>query len=627
MRSVLALALAVLATPAYGEANTNAVGEALYRDRCAGCHERGVARTPDSAALRQMPVENIRSALTSGSMSAQGEALTTVQLDALTQFLTGAAATPEAPLPNFQCSGATDSLTDLSDPFSHPHWNGWGVDQAQHRFQPASMAQLAAEGVPKLKLKWSFGFPGVNRAYAQPAVVGGRLFVGSASGKVYSLDAKSGCIHWVFDADVRVRTAISIGKDARGWSAYFGDQRANAYSVDALSGKLLWKTHVDEHRTATITGAPAIYGTVLYVPVTSGEEVIGADPHYPCCSFRGSVAALDTSNGKLLWKGYTVPQEPKPIGKNQLGVTLWGPSGAGIWSSPTIDVKKRMIYVTTGDSYSDPPADTSDAFLAFRMDTGELAWSRQMTAGDAYTVACSYAAPGTSNCPKANGPDLDFGSSPILVDLPNGHRALIAGQKSGVVHAIDPDREGALLWQRRVGQGGTMGGVQWGSAVDEHNVFVAVSDVRTRPVPEGTAGAQSSVFGPNYQLDHKAGGGLYALNLETGEVAWHTPHPGCDDNPGCSPAQSAAVTAIPGVVFSGGLDGHLRAYSATTGEIVWDVDTKGEYRTVNGMTAHGGSLDGPGAVVVGGMVYVNSGYAFLGAIPGNVLLAFCVDGK
>jgi polyvinyl alcohol dehydrogenase (cytochrome) len=286
-----------------------------------------------------------------------------------------------------------------------------------------------------------------------------------------------------------------------------------------------------------------------------------------------------------------------------------------------------MIYATTGDSYSDPAADTSDAFVAFRLATGELAWSRQMTAGDAYTVACNSAAPGTRNCPQANGPDLDFGSSAMLVDLANGGRALIAGQKSGVVHAIDPDRQGAIIWQRRVGRGSALGGVQWGSAADAERVYVAVSDVKTRPVSEGEAGAQPSIAGLSFQLDPKVGGGLYALKLATGEEVWHTPHPGCNETPGCSPAQSAAVTAIPGVVFSGGLDGHLRAYAADNGNIVWDVDTKQDYRTVNGVAAHGGSLDGPGAVVVGGMVYVNSGYAFFGSTPGNVLLAFSVDGK
>lgn len=286
-----------------------------------------------------------------------------------------------------------------------------------------------------------------------------------------------------------------------------------------------------------------------------------------------------------------------------------------------------MVYVTTGDNYSDPPSATSDAFLAFEMDTGTLRWSRQLTQGDAFNVGCA-ADPGVeNNCPEAKGPDFDFGSSPILVEFAGGRRALVAGQKSGIVYAVDPDKKGEILWQKRVGKGSTVGGVEWGSAADGAKVYVAVSDAQMRPVSPGTPGQQDTVLGMPFQLDPKAGGGLFALKLDAGDMAWHTPHPGCNDKPGCSPAQSAAVTAIPGVIFSGGLDGHLRAYSAEDGHILWDVDTETDFKTVNGVKAHGGSLDGPGAVIVGGMLYVNSGYAFLGAAPGNVLLAFSVDGR
>jgi len=229
-----------------------------------------------------------------------------------------------------------------------------------------------------------------------------------------------------------------------------------------------------------------------------------------------------------------------------------------------------------------------------------------------------------TNCPAANGPDFDCGSSPILVDLGHGHRALVAGQKSGIVYALDPDRQGELLWQRRVGRGGSMGGVQWGSATDAKHVYVAVSDVTMHPVPSGTAGARDTAFGFAAQLDPKIGGGLFALKLETGEIAWQTPHPGCGEAPG------------PGAVRGGNRNprcdffrrvGRALASSAQNGHIVWDVDTVKDYKTANGVKAHGGALNGPGAVVVGGMLYVNSGYAFLGGAPGNVLLAFSVDGK
>ena len=617
------LASLLLAAPALAQSGGRAEGEAIYRTRCVGCHETGAPRASDLATLRTMSQDRVLEALRTGSMSTQAQGLSTAQLDDLSRFVAGADAVQNAEQPNGACREAT---APLADPLARAHWNGWGGDVSQQRFQPAVMAQLNAEDVPRLKLKWAFGFPGATRAQAQPTLMGGHVFVGSQSGRVYALDARTGCAHWVFDAGHSVRSAITIAASADGWSAYFGDQRGNAYAIDAVSGQRRWTTHVEAHGAAMISGAPAVNDGVLYVPVSSFEEVSGANPNYQCCSFRGSLVALDAATGRMLWQGYTIPQAPAPVRKNAGGVQLWGPSGASIWSSPSIDPQRRMIYATTGDSYSDPPADTSDAFIAYRMETGEIAWSRQMTAGDAYTVAC--AGGNSANCPEAKGPDLDFGSSPMLVNLPDGKRALIAGQKSGVVHAIDPDRQGAILWQRRVGRGGVLGGVQWGAAVDQDNVYVAVSDLSAHLAAQGTAGAQRGVFGErSFVLDPREGGGITALKLATGEVVWRTPHPGCGDVPGCSPAQSAAVTVIPGVVFSGGLDGHLRAYAASDGKIIWDVDTGQTYSTVNGVVAHGGSLDGPGAVIVDGMLYVNSGYANFGTAPGNVLLAFSVDGK
>jgi polyvinyl alcohol dehydrogenase (cytochrome) len=597
--------------------------ETLYRQRCAGCHDEGVSRAPARESLGQMSPENVRFALTSGKMLLQGTSLTQEQIIALSRFLTGKDAQPPLPAAAF-CDSHHVSFEGA---FARPHWNGWGVDLSQSRSQPAKMAQLPSGQLQKLKVKWAFGFPGDFRAYAQPAVLSGQLFVGSAGRKVYSLNADTGCIDWTFDADFPVRTAISVGQGQRGWAAYFGDQHANAYAVDAADGKLLWKVRPEEHPEAIITGTPTLADGKLYVPISSNEESVGANPTYPCCKFRGSISALDAVTGKILWKSYTISDEAKPVGKNKQGLQLWGPSGAAVWSSPTVDLKRHKIYVTTGNGYSDPPAKTSDAFLAFDADTGKLEWSRQITAGDASTIDCTLEPALRTNCPQSNGPDSDFGSSPILVELPHHRRALIAGDKSGVVSAVDPDHQGAILWQRRVGQGGTAGGVMWGAAADESHVYVAVSDVRMSVVSEGTAGARRSIFGPPRALDPKAGGGLFALRLDTGEITWHTPHPGCGEKPGCSPAQSAAVTLIPGAVFSGGLDGHLRAYSTDDGRIIWDIDTEQEYKTVNGVKANGGSLDGPGPVVVGGVLYVNSGYGFFGTAAGNVLLAFSVNGK
>ena len=512
----------------------------------------------------------------------------------------------------------------FANPLNEPHWNGWGVDPSQHRFQPADMARLSASDLPRLKLKWAFGFSGARRAVTQPTVFGGRVFVGSENGKVYSLDAKTGCTYWAFDAVRGVRSAIVIGRRGDGWAAYFGDRAANVYAVDALTGKALWTTKADEHPAAMITGSPTLAGGTLFIGVSSFEEVTGANPSYSCCTFRGSLVALDASSGKIAWKTFTIAEEAKPSGANRNGVQQLGPSGAAIWSAPTFDAATKRVYATTGDNYSDPPSGTSDAIVAFDAASGDLAWARQITPGDAFTVAC----PSGINCPKSHGPDFDFGSSAVLASLPGGKRVLLAGQKSGVVTAVDPDHGGAIVWQTRVGAGSALGGVQWGVAADESKVYVALSDPELRRVPAGTPGAQTLALNPSVALllDSKTGGGLSALRLDTGEQVWRTPHPGCGDVPGCSPAQSAAVTAIPGLVFSGGLDGHLRAYFADNGKIVWDVDTKGDYQTVNGVAAKGGSIDGGGAVIVDGVVYVGSGSGFVGSIPGNVLLAYSVDG-
>jgi len=591
----------ILTACAAAFAQTTATGEAVYKARCAQCHDQGVGRAPQLLALSLLTPEQVLASLTGGKMAEQGKALTSSESRSVAMFVTGG-----------KTFGASETARQgacavpapaFDKPFDGPYWNGWGVDLTNRRMQPAAMAKLSADQAPQLKLKWAFGFAGVGKANAQPTVVGGRIFAGSDSGMVYSLDAATGCIYWTFKADRAVRSAISIGPVGNKWAAYFGDQHGQAYAVDAATGALLWKVRVEEHPAAMITGAPKLYEGRLYVPVSSYEEVTGASATYECCKFRGSVVALDAATGSQVWKSYTIPEEPHPVRKNSKGTQLWGPSGAAVWSSPTIDTARHAIYVVTGDDYSDPPARTSDAFVAFDLATGKLLWWHQATAGDAFNLAC----PGKANCPEVHGPDFDFGCSPNLVNLPHGKRALISGQKSGIVTALDPDQQGELLWQMRVGVGGALGGVQWGNASDERYVYAAVSDhFATKNL--------------------NASGSISALDLLTGHRVWSVPAPVCQ-KPNCSNAQSAAVTLIPGVVFSGSLDGHLRAYAAADGKVIWDVDTATDYQTVNGVKAKGGSLDGPGPVVVGGMLYVNSGYGMFGEVPGNVLLAFSVDGK
>lgn len=603
-------------------------GATAFKENCAACHEGGGSnRAPAFIALKLMGPQRILRSMESGGMKVQAAALGPEERRAVAEFIAGRSLgqTPEPISPSTaQCAGAPRGL---ASPATALQWNGWGADLGNRRFQSADRAGLSAETAPRLKLKWAFGFPDAILTFAQPAVFGGRVFVGSQSGMVYALDARTGCIDWTFQASpAGVRTAISVaplpGSNPPRYAAYFGDLEAYVYGLDAAGGQVIWKQRVDENPVARVTGAPLLHDGRLYVPVSSIEEVVGSDPKYECCRFRGNLVALDAGNGRVLWKSFTVPSPPKPTRKNPLGTQLWGPSGASIWSSPTLDLQRKAVYVTTGDNYSEPTTETSDAILAFDMDSGKRLWSRQMTTGDSYTLACER--PDKVNCPESKGPDFDFGSSPILVSLPGGRRALIAGQKSGVAHAVDPDRQGDVLWQVRVGRGSTLGGIQWGPAADDEKVYVAVADATYQKGDINTA-----LAGGALALDPKAGGGLFALRTNTGEKVWHMPAPasGCAGKAQCSPSQSAAVTVIPGVVFSGSVDGHLRAYAAESGRILWDFDTAQEYPTVNGVKGRGGSIDGPGPVVAGGMLFVNSGYAIFGGMPGNVLLAFSVDGK
>lgn len=612
--------LAMLALPTFAAVD----GEAIYGQHCAACHEGNVPKAPRRAALQAMSAEALWFALTRGGMSQQAAALSAVDKNALIDYLAPAGSSDiPADSPIAYCKRTRPRRSIFG---SRGRWDGWGNGPSEWRFQSAHDTGLTVDQVPKLALKWAFAFPGVTKMAGEPAIEGGRLFIGSTGRKVYSLDARTGCIYWSFQTEYPVRTGMALGSAGHTHAVFFGDQGGYAYAIEASTGRALWTRRVEDYPDALITGTPVLAGGTLLVPVASNEDAYGALPTYPCCRFRGSVSALDAKSGQVLWKSYTIPQPPRPVRKNSAGTQMWAPSGAGVWTSPTVDAAYDRFYVTTANSNSAPAAKTADAFIAFDLHTGALLWSKQMTEGDAYTLACDLPGPYGANCPGPKGPDFDFASSAMLIPLANGKRALIAGQKSGMLHAIDPDAGGRLLWQQRVGHGGRVGGIQWGSATDGRSVYVALSDVQIRPVPPGTPGAQSAL-GTSLELAPDSGGGLFAFDVASGTLRWYTAHPGCHGKPGCSPAQSAAVTVIPGVVFSGGLDGHLRAYDSRNGRIIWDVDTERNYETVDGVPGRGGSLDGPGAVVVGGMLYVDSGYAYLGSAPGNVLLAFSVDGK
>jgi polyvinyl alcohol dehydrogenase (cytochrome) len=582
-------------------------GAAVFKQSCASCHTASPAdsRTPSENALRALAPDAILTALTTGPMRIQGASLTDAQRRAVWAFLgrtAVCAATASGP--------ACTTVPAVSDPEAGAYWNGWGAGIRNTRFQPAERARLAAADVPRLTLKWAFGFPDAQSARTQPTFAGFRLLVGGDNREVYSLDPRSGCSHWTFRTQAPVRAAVSVGQYSGAGStgpfaAFIADTAANVYAVDLLTGKQLWTRRVDEHPAAAVTGAPTLYLGRLYVPVSGiGEEIQASNLKYECCTFRGSVVALNAGTGNVLWKTYTIADPPRPRAKNSAGTQLYGPSGGAVWNAPTVDVTRGALYVGTGNGYSEPAQPYTSAVLALDLRTGAIKWAFQPVKGDVWILGCPSQAAG-SNCPAQVGPDFDFASSPILATAPGGRELVIAGQKSGVAYALDPDRQGQIVWQYRAGKGAMSGGIQWGSAVDGQNAYFAVSD---------------SAAGP------EQAGGLHAVRLTDGQRVWYTPppKPACGAvGPQCHGAQSAAITAMPGIVFSGSADGVMRAFATDTGRIVWEFNTNREFPTVNGVKAAGGTIDAAGPVVVNGMLFFNSGY-FLGR-PGNVLLAFGLD--
>jgi polyvinyl alcohol dehydrogenase (cytochrome) len=582
-------------------------GPGVFQRACASCHVNPAAdsRAPSPAALAQFAPDAIVNALTNGSMRIQGEQLSDVDRRDVAEFLTGRAVGTSSEAPAGLCASASP----MSNPAAGSSWNGWGAGVANTRFQPANRGGLTAADVPKLTLKWAFGFPGVLAARAQPTVTGGRLFAASETGTVYALDARTGCTYWTFRAQAAVRSAPNVGpyKTASGatrYAVYFGDSRANAYAVDADTGQQIWMRKTDDHPGAVVTGAPTLYNGRLYVPVAGiGEEGQGGRPGYECCTFRGSLSALDASTGAVVWKTFSIAEEPKPRARTNDGVQTWGPAGGGIWAAPTIDSRRNAIYIATGNGYADPPQRTTDAVIALDLKTGKTKWVNQLLPGDVWMMGCRPENPDNPKCPAKQGPDYDFSASPLLTKSPRGRDLIVLPQKSGMAYALDPDKDGALVWQYRIGQGSGLGG-QWGAATDGQNAYFGVADFLTQNP-----------------------GGMHAVNLDTGQRVWYTPPQPklCAAVERCSGAQGAAVTVIPGAVLATSHDGGLRAYATKDGSIIWQFDTNRDFDTVNGVKAKGGSMDGPGPVVVGGMVYVNSGYGGLVGRPGNVLLAFGVE--
>jgi polyvinyl alcohol dehydrogenase (cytochrome) len=567
-------------------------GTAVFISRCIQCHDANSdSHAPLPEALGNRRWQDILKALETGSMKAIAAPLSAADKMAVARYLGKAGPTVLPEMKGF-CGAEVKPKTDGSS------WNGWGVDEKNTRFQPSKAAGLTAEQVPGLQLKWAFGFPNTVTAYSQPTVAGGRVYTGSNDGTVYALDAQSGCLYWMYQAKAMVRDAVVIGPGPR---AYFGDLESNFYALDANTGKLVWQKKLDDQAFTRITGTVKLQDGRLYVPIASQEENAGANPQYSCCTFRGNLVVVKASDGSIVWRTYTTP-EAKPTRKSAAGVQYYGPSGATIWSSPTLDLKRKLVYVAAGNGYSGPDIKTADAVIAMDMETGNIRWSQQ-TAPDMFNWGCAGRGGNTGNCPDNAGTDVDLGGSPILLDIGGGKQILVQGQKSAEVHGLDPDQNGKIIWSTRIGIGGAGGGIQWGIAAGDGLVFAGLG--------ESPRGAQAAA----------AKTGLFAIDPASGKIVWNepAPTPSCAGQRGCSVSQKSPPSAIPGVVFSPSMDGHLRAHDTKTGRIIWDFDTARDFPTVNGIPARGGSMAATGATVADGILYVNSGYS---GMRGNVLLAF-----
>jgi len=580
-------------------------GAALYQQHCEQCHGGTVSKAPQISLLQIMSASSVYRAMNSGVMQEQAKALTDTQRRAVAEHLTGQR------LDTAKTAQAAPTCTGEANQFdfdAQPDSEGWGVTRDNRRHFGSDITSLKGKDLSRLELKWAFAFPDAIRARSQPATAGGALYTGSQNGTVYALDQQSGCIRWTFSTVAEVRTGIVVapwqGKAANPL-LYFGDLVGNIYAVNAVTGELVWRDRPDDHPSLTLTAAPALYAGRLYVPMSALEVTAAADPNYACCTFRGGVAVYDAASGEKQWVGYTIDEEPKVVGKNASGTDRIAPSGAPIWGTPVIDAQRGVMYVGTGENYSSPANDTSDAIIALSLEDGHIVWKQQMTSGDAWNMGCETAE--KINCPPENGPDYDFGAATILATTSSGKEILLAGQKSGEVYGMDPDTGGKVLWRRKLGRGGIQGGVHFGMSVDGDTVFVPMSDFYGGPRWPGPAKP-----------------GMFAVDILSGETKWFSETKNvCKGREFCEPGLSAAASSISGAVVGGAMDGHLRAYDANTGKVIWDLDTAVPFATLDGGEASGGSFGGAsGPVFKDDMMFINSGYGIYFHMPGNVLLAY-----
>jgi polyvinyl alcohol dehydrogenase (cytochrome) len=584
-------------------------GRAVYERACGACHNNPEStRAPALATLRNMNRSTVAYAINIGYMKIQAKDLAAEDRQQLLDWLSLGQADSSAWLAGAMCSSKVASVSGTAKPIA----TTFGLGARNLRQQSAAQAGLKTADFAKLELAWAVGFPQTPTMRSQPVVVGDTIFIAATdAGRVYALDAQSGCVKWQYQSPAPLRSSLSYGDLAPNQPVIVaGDAVGAVVSIDARTGKQLWRSDIRLHESNRITGTPVIYQGQVFAPLSGVEISHSRDDHYECCQGQGAVIALDLKTGKTRWVGRTMDQATKQK-LNRAGAQLWGPSGAPIWSTPAIDAKRNVLYVGTGENNSLPATATSDAIIAFDLATGARKWVFQATEKDIWNYACR----GGANCDfgdQAVIRDHDFGGSVMITTRKDGHDLLVVGQKSGAVWALDPDRNGALVWSQKLGTGGANGGIHWGTATDGVRVFVPLNDRSASP--------EQPMGGP----------GLFALDLETGQLLWgrnaegdcggdrKQRFAGCASRLGYSPAP----LVVDGAVVQGSIDGILRVFDATTGATIWSYDTMRTFKTLNGVPGNGGSIDSAPYVAANGTLFAVSGYARFGESPGNVLLAF-----
>ncbi|GAB1263247.1 outer membrane protein assembly factor BamB family protein [Aurantivibrio infirmus] len=587
-------------------------GKAVYQKNCAVCHDKPEeTKAPAFETLLQMTSGVVTAALTSGKMKAQGDLLSLDEKNNLVGYLTSATQGDE------WIAGATCSDEQRKIAFVEPTVRGFGFDIKNTRYLTEQQAGLNRKDFENLELAWTFAFPGVTGMRSQPAVMGNTLFLPVAeNAKIYAINIENEpCLQWVYQSETILRSGAAFGEQVDGRKIIATNDYGGAvHVVDASTGELLWKKQLGAYELSLGTGTPAIHQGVIYVPVSQNEIMHGAIPTYLCCKTHGMVVALDATSGKILWEAHTM-EEAKPVRDRGDGQMLWGPSGAPIWNSPVIDEKRGVLYVGTGEATSAPAHKHTDAILAIDLKDGSIRWSFQATANDIYLAGCRR---GGLNCESEENTvyrDVDFGASMILATRPDGTDVVLGGQKSGTLWALDPDKNGEVIWQQQFGLGSASGGIHWGIAYDGKRVYAPINAAYpTRTPPPG--GTEKP--------------GIHAVDVMTGERVWtYAAEASCDGGRaervrGCERRMgfSGAPTVVDGAVISGSNDALFRIFDTQTGEVLFEFDTAQDFETVNGVEGRGGSNDNATIVAKNGLLLVSSGYGLFNETPGNVLLAF-----